>query len=81
MKVMKGTLNKKRWGILALLVGVYFLASALTWVSERFLLSKMPTQAGPTKITLRPYLVCLVYLVRQDRRDQRNQRESCMAGF
>ena len=51
MKVTRGTFNTKRWSLLALLLGVYVLANGLTWMSERFLLSKIPTQAGPTKIT------------------------------
>ncbi len=52
---MRDTINTKRWGLLALLVGVYFLASALTWISERFVLPAIPTQEGPTKITLRHF--------------------------
>lgn len=49
---MRDTINTKRWGLLAFLVGVYFLASALTWISGRFVLPAIPTQEGPTKITL-----------------------------
>ncbi len=49
---MRGTINRRRWSFLAFLLGVYFLANGLTWVSERFILSAIPTQEGPTQITL-----------------------------
>lgn len=55
MKVTRGTFNTKRWSLLALLLGVYVLANSLTWMSERFLLSRIPTETGPTKITQRHF--------------------------
>ena len=48
------TLYGKRWDLVVLLVGVYWLASVLTFVSERYVLPAIPIQKGPLVIQKGP---------------------------